>query len=148
MNLLGKGKSILKIYSFELSHALRQSELLWLRLSSCCHCLCEVAVGLKESGSVGHPLNFSAASFALLHRDATGSQEWFMPMAVSCSSSGRALYSGVDRRSWLGEELLELSRLTFWECESGPLAMPPALLSQLRTQAGAGFVTGIVFLFH
>lgn len=24
-----------------------------------------------------------------------------------------------------GEELPELHRLTFWECESGPLAMPP-----------------------
>lgn len=27
-----------------------------------------------------------------------------------------------------GEELPELHRLTFWECESGPLAVPPALL--------------------
>lgn len=47
-----------------------------------------------------------------------------------------------------GEELPELHRLTFWECESGPLAMPPALLSQLRTDVVAGFVTRRVFVFQ
>lgn len=149
VNLLGeRQKHFRKILFWAHSHALRQSERLWLRLSSCCCCLCEVAVDCKRSGSAGHPMNFSAASFALLHSDAAGSQEWLMPMAVSSNGSGRALYSGGNRRSRLGEELPELHRLTFWECESGPLAMPPALLSQLRTDAAAGFVTRSVFVFQ
>lgn len=71
-----------------------------------------------------------------------------MPKAAGCSGSGRALYSGGNRRSRLGEELPELHRLTFWECESEPLAMPPAVLSQLRTDAVAGFVTRSVFVFQ
>lgn len=93
-------------------------------------------------------IHWTSQPFALLHRDAAGSQEWLMPKAAGCSGSGRALYSGGNRRSRLGEELPELHRLTFWECESQPLAMPPAVLSQLRTDAAAGFVTRSVFVFQ
>lgn len=95
-------------------------QLLLLPLWGCCWC--------KRSGSAGHPMNFSAASFALLHSDAAGNQEWLVPMAVSSNGSWRALYSGGNRRSRLGGRAAWAAPphfLGMWVRATGHASCPP-----------------------
>ena len=138
MNLPGeRQKHFTNIFFWAHSHP-SDSELLLLRLSSCCCCLCEIAVGCKGSGSAGHPLNFSAASFALLHRDAAWSQKWLMPVAVSCSGSGRALYSRGNGRSRLVESCLSCTASLSGNVSQGhwPCLLPSFHSSERMQQQG------------
>lgn len=80
-----------------------------------------------------------------------GNDSYSVAMAVSCSGSGRGMYSGGDRRGrWGGKSCFSCTvSNSSCQCESAPLAVPPALLRQFGKDTAAGFVTTRdVFVFH